>query len=430
MKIEDLFSTEAETAVLSLVLQHPDLVLELQTVKPFMFSSSPNQTIYSAVLELTEQNLVPSPSMLESYLRSRRLLEPDGGKEYLTYLSKQTFEAANASFFQDMLVNSYKSRVLVSLSNRVGEKVMSSHEKADDVIEDVRKTLDALSETSGGEATSSLTDVLKDSWTDIEERAKNPGIRGVTSGIRDLDISTSGLNEGDLWIIAGRPGMGKTAHMCNMMLNQAKQGIPTMMFSFEMNKKVLAERLIALESGINSFNIRIGTLSKKELETISTSIRQIKSIPLYIDSNFSGDINYIVNTARRYVRTSGVKVCYLDYIQLLGKRDADSTNELGRISRMLKLSAEELGITWVAGSQFNRLLELRDDKRPILSDLRQSGNIEEDADVVVGMYRHEKYDKNTPDRGVLEDIVLKQRSGPTGTLFLNFDESTGRIINR
>lgn len=426
---EELFQQDAETAVLSILLQSPDKVFELLNLRSFMFSSSANQVLFSTITELAGQGLVPEINLIDSFMKAKGRDNEVGGREYLNYLIRQNYSSDNVKEFERIVVNSYKARSLISLSTKIPQSVMSS-EDIDGVIGKVRQTLDLLTETSGGENTTVFGDILKESWNDIVERVENPGIRGITTGLAGLDIATSGMNPGDEWIIAGRPGMGKTANVCNLILNQGKAGIPTLVFSLEMQKKVLAERLIAIETGISSTNIRLGLLSKEQLDTVSDAIKRVKALPIFIDSNYNADINYITSTTRRFVKLHGIKVLYLDYIQLLAERGADATNELGRISRAVKLLSNELGITSVVLSQLNREVEKRDDKRPVASDLRQSGNLEEDADVIVGLYRDIHYNKDAKDPLLMESLILKQRNGPVGMVPFTFEEETNKITDR
>lgn len=424
--MSDLFSTEAENSLLAILLQHPDQLYNLQAVKFFMFSSVPNQTIFSAIDDLASQGLVPDLQLVESYLKSKSKDLNAGGKEYLEFLYRLNCSPENLKEYEKIVVDSYKARVLISLSSELSSKITGSDE-VDRVIFEVRNVLDNLSFNGSGDLTSDINQILHYTWEDLVERAKNPGIRGITTGIKDLDIVTSGINKGDLWFIAGRPGMGKTAQMCNMILNQAKQGIPTLMFSFEMNKQQLAERLICIETRIPSNNLRLGLLDEVQMNKISEAIKTIKDLPIFIDSNFSADLYYVLTTIRKYKRSHDIKVVYLDYIQLLSNRNADSTNELGRISRGLKLLSNELEIGCIIGSQLNRNSEARDNKRPQISDLRQSGNLEEDADIVIGLYRDVIYNPNTKDKALLENILLKHRNGSRGMLPLKFIEEYGVI---
>jgi replicative DNA helicase len=211
-------------------------------------------------------------------------------------------------------------------------------------------------------------------------------------------------------------------------MNQAEEGIRSLMFSREMQKQPLMERFISIETGIPlTPNIRMGQLTKTELETISLTLKRIKEYPVFLDTNYSGSLDYVENTVRKYKRLYGIDVVYIDYLQLLAERDENSTQELGRIMRRAKILSLELDIVFAIASQLNRNVELRDNKRPILSDFRQSGNIEEDADLAVGLYRDEYYNQNSKSKGTMEFIINKHRNGPVGIIPLTFKAETNKI---
>jgi replicative DNA helicase len=216
--------------------------------------------------------------------------------------------------------------------------------------------------------------------------------------------------------------------MCNAALGSAKIGNPCLVFSYEMTKQQLIERLLAIETGLSILDIHLGLVDNKGVEKIRATVDLIKNLPLYIDA-FPGDINYIVSTIKRYHKTHGIKIVYIDYIQLMAERGDDQTAELGRISRKLKLLAKELGIAIIVFSQLNREVEKSDDKRPLASHLRQSGNLEEDADKVVMLYRDVVYNPQTKNPHEMEFIIRKNRQGPIGTIALIFYETSNRITD-
>lgn len=425
----EIFQPEAEIAVLSILLKNPELYFELHSIKSDMFSSTPNKVLFETIGELLNQKLVPELNLILSYLKTANRDAIIGGSEYLNYLYKQIFNSDNLKEFERIVVDSFKSQTLLSLSASI-PGLVSTTESIDDLINIVKKDLDQLTLTTGGDLTSTFENSLRESWEAIEKHVLNPGINGITTGIKNLDLATNGINSGNVWIIAGRPGMGKSAQLCNMAYAQAKAGIPVLIFSFEMSKAQLSQRIISIETNIPSTDIRFGFLKQSDIDKITDSIKEIKDYPIYIDSNFSAKPDYVFSTVRKYVKLYGIKVVYIDYIQLLSERNTDSTNELGRISRMAKILSNELGISVILYSQLNRLVELRDDKRPILSDLRQSGNLEEDADVVVGLYRDIIYNKNTEHKDTLELLLLKQREGPVGTVFSTFNSATYKITDK
>jgi replicative DNA helicase len=425
---DQLFQADTETAILSILLKDPEKVYELQLVKDFMFSSSANQLLFNTIISLSNQGLTPEVNLILGNLQAKNKDLQVGGKEYLNFLYTQEYSSDNLREFERLLTDSHKAKTLISLAGTIPSQVASAKD-IDSIINTVRASLDNLTESSGGDSTSTLSDVLKLSWTELVERTKNPGIRGVTTGSKGLDLATTGVVGGELWTIAGRPGMGKTALECNMSIHQAKTAVPVLIFSLEMRKTPLAERMVAIDTGVSSSNMRLGLLSQAELDKISDSMKHIKDLPIFIDSNYNATLSYVLSTIRKYKKMHEIKVVYLDYVQLLSERTADATNEIGRMTRALKLLANELNIGIIILSQLSRNCEYREDKRPILSDLRQSGNIEEDSDVVLGLYRDEVYNKDA-HKGVLEQILIKQRSGPIGTVLATFDGDTNRISDK
>lgn len=426
---DQLFNADTETAILSIILKSPEKIFELNSIKEFMFSSGANQLLFATINSLANQGLSPEITLIHDSLKAKNKDLQVGGKEYLSYLVSQEYDPNNLREFERLLVDSHKAKTLISIAGTIPSQVASSKE-IDAVIGAIRSSLDNLTESSGGDSTSSISDVLKSSWNEIVDRTKNPGIRGVTTGIHGIDLATSGVTGGELWTIAGRPGMGKTAWECNVGLSQGKKAAPVLIFSLEMRQNPLIERMLAIETGVNSTNIRLGLLAQEEMDKISDCMKKLKDLPIFVDANYNANLPYVLSTIRRYKKTHDVKVVYVDYIQLLSERSADATNEIGRMTRALKLLANELDIGVVILSQLSRNCEYREDKRPILSDLRQSGNIEEDSDVVIGLYRDEVYNKDTKHKGTLEQIILKQRSGPIGTVLTVFSGDTNRITEK
>lgn len=429
MNNPDRFQNDAEAAVLSISLQNPKKIEELKHIKDYMFSSSPNQVLFATIQELSSQNLVPDVNLIDSYLKAQNRDLTVGGREYLNYLFTQSFNQENVAEFERIVVDSYKARKLINLSTQIPQKV-SETKDINSVLEAVRKEVDALSQTTGGDSTTNFEDTLKMSWATLVDRIKNPGVNGVTTGLKTLDSITNGMNSGELWVIAGRPGMGKTAYFCNSILKQGKANIPVLMFSLEMKKVPLVERMLAIETGVSSSDMRMGMLDQAKVDLLSAKISEIKDYPIHIDSNYFSDINYVITTARRYKALHGIKVVYLDYLQLLAERTLDATNEIGRITRALKLLANDIDVSVVMGSQLSRGVEARPDKRPQLQDLRQSGNIEEDADIVIGLYRDVLYNKKVSDKTLLELLLLKHRNGPIGMLPANFEQELTRMTDR
>jgi replicative DNA helicase len=422
------FSQEPELAVISIILNNPDSIYSVPGLKPYMFSSSPNTLIFGTMQELAERSLLPDFNLLVNYMNSSsNKLKTAGGLEYLTYLKNLEYPKENIREFERQLVDSYKAKYLLSKMVETQSKV-SKGEDVGSIISDFKHELDNLEATGTGEMVIDFTTASEFTWKDLVYRRDNPGIRGVTTGFRDVDLLTGGYNKGDLWIVAGRPGMGKSTDMCNSALAVAKSGHATLMFSLEMNRTALIERIISIETAIPLADIRLGSLNNDQMNKISDTIKQLKGLPIYIDSNFDTDQDYFSITTRKYKSLKDIRVVFFDYVQLASERGNNQTAEIGAFSRTAKLLSNDLGITTVMYSQLNRMVEMRDDKRPVLSDLRQSGNLEEDADIAMFLYRDQVYfPETTKSPGVIEKIFRKHRNGATGTLFYKFNENSLKI---
>ena len=424
--MNDFFNNDSEIAVLSILLKNPSNLFDLSDLKAFMFSSEINKCIFNSISDLVLNGVTFDYNLLINYLKSSSKLGECGGDQYLSYLLKQEYDLQYLKDFENFVVSSYKARTLISLSSQI-PVIVKTQNDVDSAITYIRDSIDNLTELEGGGKTSTLKLATKEAWDDLLVRVNSTEKIQVSTGFKHLDAVTYGYEGGDLWIVAGRPGMGKSAHMLNSALNGAKKGVPTLLFSREMNKKSLISRLLAMETGIPIYNISLGILNQKQVELIAEKIKEIKDLPIYIDTNFSGNLTYVFSTLRRYNKIYGVQVNHIDYVQLLVERSMDATHEIGRVSRELKVLAESLNVCNVLYSQLNRDVEKRNDKRPMLSDLRQSGNLEEDADIVMFLYRDEVYNKETKYKGILENIISKQRNGPIGMVLSKFDKETNKI---
>lgn len=422
-----LFSTDAETSLLTILLNHPNLIYDLRGIHPYMMSSSPHQVLLDTMLELSNQNLVPDITLVATKLEQSGKLDNVGGIDYLKYLVSQKHPHENLPEFERSVINSYKAKKIISLTSGLTNNVIQTG-NVDDIIVKLKDDLDNLSLTAGTDKTFSLSSALPEIWENITKKVKNPGILGATTGIEYLDIHTSGFCGGDYWVIASRPSMGKTALALNCLLKTSlRSNKRPLLFSKEMSKEPLIERMLAIESGVPISYIRLGNLNNETLEKVSKAIKELNSLPIYLDTSFTTDKYYIESTIRKYVKMYDVDIVFIDYLQLLAERGDKATHELGEISRHIKLLAGDLNIPIVLLSQLNREVEMREDKRPILSDLRQCGNIEEDADIVIMLYRDEYYNKNSPDKGVMECLIRKQRNGPIGVVRTKINLDTNEI---
>ena len=418
----EVFSQHSEVAILSLLLNDESLLGETTALLPKMFSSIPHKNIYDAIISIKKAGLVLEYPMIISFLESKSLLAICGGEQYIQWLMGQKFDKANFNQFTEYIITAFKSRELLIMSSSLSSSI-SGGEDVDTVITWLKGKVNSILENIS-ETVVSLQQASQEMWDSLLLRMKGEGKQEVSTNLHTLDLVTGGYWGGEVWTIAGRPSMGKSAFMCNSIMS----GVPTLIFSLEMPRQTIIQRLVAIKSGISIFNMRLGTLKQNELDLIADTIKSIRDYPIYIDTSFIGEANYITSTIRKYHKEKNIRVVHIDYIQLLIERSNSATHDLGKVMRDLKLLANELEITIVVYSQLNRLVEARDDKRPILSDIRQSGNIEEDTDVAVFLYRDIVYNSDTKDPTSLELIVRKQRNGPTGTVFAKFIDFSNKIM--
>ena len=423
---DNAFSIEPEIAVISLILNNPDLIYNTNHIKSFMFNSIPHRTIFDKLMELADGHLQPEFTMVVNKIVSDNLVEQCGGLSYITHLKNQVFQKDNFQEYINLIKNIYKTRSLISIGSSLNMETVRI-DGVDTKISEVKEYLDRLIDDSMGDGTFPIEMLIKESYKTIMDRTSSPGIKGISWGIKQIDSTTGGFDKGDLWYIGGRPGSGKTALICTEALALGKRNIPTLLFSKEMSRQPLIERFVSLGTDVPLYDIRMGFIKQPQIDKIYDFAKELAKYPIFIDLNYTGSIEQTESVIRKYKETHDVNTVFIDYIQLLSERSADQTQELGRISRKLKLLANSLEISIVVLSQLNREIEHRDNKRPLMSDLRQCGNLEEDADFVIGLYRDEYYNPETKDKNKLEFIVLKDRNGPVGTMQIGFDKITTKV---
>ena len=422
-----LFSLESEIAVLSILLQNPDLIHSSNGLRFYMFSSSTHRALFEEMESLRSRQQTPEPNLIFVSLDTKGELDKIGGKRYLDVLLAKEVNPSTFTEFVEIVVASYKARQLLELAGNIQRDKMNPS-NVDEFIMSTKRGLDSITQVKSSLEVAHISELVRSAYEEIKSRRDKPGIRGTTWGSPRLDEATGGKSPGDLWIVGARPGMGKTALVCNSVLEDGKAGVPSLLIEREMRYQELLERLVSIDTGINNTKIRLGTISDDEVDVIYKSFEKIQKYPIYLDTNFRvSDPIYLESTISRYVNNFGVKTVYLDYVQLATERDEGQTQEIGRLTRMFKLLCNELGICSILLSQLNRNVEMRDNKRPMLSDLKMSGALEEDPDFVVGLYRDEHYNPETKNKGLMEYIVLKHRNGPPGTVTLNFNGPTSKI---
>ena len=424
----DFNEVKSEENVLGIILKHGHLIFEInRKLKPYMISSEINAEIYRAMISVSANGDDASLILVQGKLEDEAKLSRVGGKEYLEYLFANTESDKNIHAYTDRVRNAYKKRRLITINSRM-PGVLEQYD-ADVIISNLNTELNGLVTETGGYDVRLIGDTVYDTLDDIRRRKDNPGIGGISTGFGEVDYFTGGLVDGTNWYLGARPSMCKSALSGKILLNVTRNKIPGLMFNKEMNPDRITERWLSNMSGVHASRIRFGTINAAEESRLERAADELHSLPLYVDHNYSGDIDYITSTIRKFHQLHGIKVVVIDYLQLVVERSGESTHELGRASRALKLLSNELGLCCIVLSQVNRNCEGRENRRPLMADLRQSGNLEEDADIMVALYRDEVYVENSPDEGKLEFIVRKSRDGPTGTINLKFDKNTVNVYD-
>ena len=396
-------------------------------LSPKMFDSEPHRLIYSVIHECALQGLEPNTIIVSQMLKDRGHLQKAGGQAYLESLIALRQPTNNMNVLISQIQNDFKVRSLTEINARLPDALESKD--VNEVISGLHKALEKLVTDVSSPDVSKLSETVEETLKKILERRANPGIRGISTGIADIDNMTSGFNPGDVWYIGARPSHGKSAWLIKTSLEVAKRGNGVLIFNREMGTDDINERILSIVSGVPLQNIRLGTMTEEQVAPLERAKKVVEKMPIYVDNNFTRGIDYIIATIRKYHQLYDIKVVGIDYIQLIVERTTESTHLLGAASRALKLLANELGITIVILSQMNRKVEDREDKRPLMADLRQSGNLEEDADIMVALYRDEMCVPHSPVEGTMEFLIRKSRNGPTGVVVLRFDDETVNITH-
>lgn len=429
-------SLEAEESILSAILVDNDTLLEvLEILSPEDFYRSAHQKIFSAISELFSRNEPVDLVTLTNILREHDRLEEIGGAAYLANLVDTVPLAVNAQYYAKIVYDKACLRRLIEKSNSIAKRCFEDRGDVDGVIDFAESSIFEISENKIRPTFYPIGKIIESNIDVLEERQGNRAlVTGVASGFTKLDELTAGFQKSDLVILAGRPGMGKTALALNIAKNAAVDAnIPVAIFSLEMSKEQLSLRMLSSEARIDSSRLRRGFISQDDWIKITDSAGVLSQAPIFIDDSPNITALEIRAKSRRLKMEKDIGLIIIDYLQLMKSRASAERRdlEISEISRSLKALAKELDLPVVALSQLNRKLEERSDKRPQLADLRESGALEQDADVVAFLYRDELYnrDENNPNKGKAELIVSKQRNGPTGFTILTFLDTYTRFEN-
>jgi len=425
---------EAEQSVLGgILLDNHAINTVLEILESHDFYSEGHRKIFSGILELSERNEPSDLITLSNYLRDRGDINVVGGVSYLAALVDNVPSAANISYYSKIVKEKAVLRKLIGASTEILTQSYDATHDVESVLDAAEHAIFEISQNKINPAFYTLKELIKDSFKSIEQLyEKKALITGVSTGFDDLDQKTSGLQNADLIIVAGRPSMGKTALAINMAQNAAiDMGIPVAIFSLEMSKEQLTLRMLSSEAKVDSQRLRKGFLGETDWPKLTTAAGKLSEAAIFIDDTAAITVLEMKAKARRLKAERGLGLIVLDYLQLMRGRDSSQPREqeISEISRSLKALAKELDVPVVALSQLNRQVEARSDKRPQMADLRESGAIEQDADVILFIYRDEVYNRSedNPEKNIAEIIIGKQRNGPTGMVRLYFHKDYTRF---
>jgi replicative DNA helicase len=429
-------SIDAEQAILGSVLVNPDTVTKVcDVLQPDDFYRKAHQIIYAGILDLFDKGEPIDIVTVSQYLKDQGKLDSVGGRQYLTDLGLSISTTANAEWYAKAVNDKATLRNLIKAGTEI---VASCYEdaEADIVVDKAEQLIFNIAQHRNLGALIPIKDIVNESFARIEQRyEQRDTLSGVSTGFYDLDEMTSGWQKSDLVIVAARPSMGKTALALNMAQHAAvecKQ--PVAIFSLEMSKEQLVQRLLCAEARIDANKMRTGYLQSSDWQALASAMGRLGEAPLFIDDSAVVTALDIRAKARRLkAEMKGLGLIVVDYIQLMQGRarsDGNRVQEVSEISRGLKQLARELDCPVIALSQLSRAVEARQNKRPMLSDLRESGSIEQDADIVMFIYRDDYYNQESEKRGEAEIIIAKQRNGPVGTVELLYQASITRFLNK
>jgi replicative DNA helicase len=426
---------DAEASLLGAVLIDGDVIIKIaDMISADDFFDPRHQRIYEAITNLYNEHSSIDVLTLADRLKSNEFLDLIGGASYLTELTNFVPTASHVEQYAEIVAQKALRRRLIAVSQDMSELGFDETKGLHDLIDDAETRLFDVSNRHVKQSVVSIETILAESFDRLDELHKDKSkMRGIPTGYKDLDSILAGLQRSDLFILAARPSMGKTALALNLAHNiavQSKQ--PVLIFSLEMSKEQLVDRLLAIESGVDAWALRTGNLTDSDFEKLSHAMGTLSEAPIYIDDTPSITINDLRTKARREAHQRELGLIIVDYLQLMssgGRYNSESNRvqEVSEISRGLKSIARELNLPVLAASQLSRSVESRSPQIPQLADLRESGSIEQDADVVSFIYREDYYNPETDRKNIADIFIKKHRNGPVGSVELYFDRDKQRF---
>lgn len=431
------YSVESEASVLGAILIDNDSLIKIaDKLAPEDFYDLRHRSIYESVQVLYQQNKPIDVLTLSEHLKAHGKIEDIGGAAYLSELTNYVPTAANIEAYAETVAQKSLRRRLVEVNKEIHGWMLDETKSLNELIEETENEIFKLTQRHVKENIVSIEEVLSESFERLDELHKDKGkLRGITTGFKSLDNLLAGLQRSDLFVLAARPAMGKTAMVLNLAHNVAtKAEQPVLIFSLEMSKEQLVDRMLSRESGVSAWALRTGNLTDDDFEKIGQAMGTLGEAPIYIDDTPGLTIAELRTKAKREAHRHPLGLIIVDYLQLMsgGARfsgQANRVQEISEISRGLKGVARELNVPLIALSQLSRSVESRHPQIPQLSDLRESGSIEQDADVVAFLYREDYYNPETDKQNILEVHVRKHRHGEVDNVELYFDREKQRITD-
>jgi replicative DNA helicase len=428
-------NTDAEASLLGAVLIDQDAIVKIaDSIDANDFFDAKHQHIYEAVINLYEKRQAIDVLTLSDQLKNMGYLDMVGGPAYLTELTNFVPTAAHVEQYADIVAQKSMRRRLIQTSHEIGGLGFDESKSLKELIEEAETRLFQVSQQHVKQTIVSIEDILAESFERLDELHKDKkAIRGVPTGFKDMDNILAGLQRSDLFILAARPSMGKTAFVLNLAHNVAVNAKePVLLFSLEMSKEQLVDRLLSMESGVDAWALRTGNLSDTDFEKLGEAMGTLSEAPIFIDDTPGLTVSDMRTKARREAHQRKLGLVIVDYLQLMsgGSRfggEGNRVQEISEISRGLKGIARELDVPLIALSQLSRSVESRSPQIPQLADLRESGSIEQDADVVAFIYREDYYNPETDRKNLTDILIKKHRNGPLGNVELYFDRDKQRF---